>query len=130
MGWTPITDTFCERNKDVVFVFLVFAFAIVNFLIHLRLGTENFSHYTISAKLWLTHGWPTMLLTRAIFENGTWPLWPILPAGIFTYGILWSPVLLYQPDEPRTTLFRLIGIFGLYVMGYILLGPRVYVFYA
>ena len=115
-----------------LYVSLVIIFAVSNFVFHLRLGMENFEDHSAYACLWTATGWPTMFLTRVAFENGSSPMWPVLPAGLITYGLLWSPILFTTRDRPwywRTILIQL-GVLTAWIAGYVLLGPLTYHFRA
>jgi len=68
-------------------------FAILNFILHLRLGRTNYPDHSLYVLPWTVTGCLSMTLTRCFFENGSWSLWPILPFGVFTHACIWTPLL-------------------------------------
>ncbi len=124
-----------ERRVVYLYLGLVIVLAAANAVVHLRLGYTNLHDQTIYAKPWTATGWPSVLITRVLFEDfWEWHLglWPVLPFGLLSHACLWSPLLCL--GTTRVTAARAIVVqavlLAAWIGGHVMLAREVYRFYA
>jgi hypothetical protein len=130
--WYFMPDQAPSRSSKLLYGGFVVLFGLSNYLVHLHIGQTNWSEHPLWVLPWTVTGQFSMMLTRLFFENGSWPLWPILPFGLFVHACLWLPLLFrgrspVRRYRPATVLFYWLS---LWIGVSLLLCRGVYLFYA